>query len=412
MDFYGIITIILPLAVLFAYLNQRFIKMQTTIAIMVASLIISMVILLGTRFGFEAQTEQIAEVLSGIDFHRILMDGMLSFLLFAGALSVDFGSLRKQKWEITTLALFGTVVSTFSIAGLCYILFSFTHIPIPFIHCLLFGALISPTDPIAVLALCKEVKAPKKLTAMIAGESLFNDGVGIVIFLTIYQIAFSDATVTVQSVTLLFLQETVGGILYGIALGFFGFWLLNSVEDHKIEILITIAMVTGGYGLAQHLGLSGPLAMVTAGIITGHYGRRYALEKSTIEYLDNFWEVVDEILNAILFLLIGLWLIVIPMNFWSILSGFLAIPLVLAVRFMVVALPMILFKRKNKYPPHTIKILAWGGLRGGLAVALALTLPDGALREFVLTMTYAVVVFAVIVQGMTIKPLVELSKKS
>jgi len=410
MDFYQILSILLPIAVFFTYLNCRFFRLQTTIAVMVASLMISLVLIISGKLGLYGPTQKIAESLSSLDFQKILLDGMLSFLLFAGALTVDLNTLKQQKWEIAVLATLSTLASSFLIAGIMYYILNFISISMPFLYCLMFGALISPTDPIAVLALCKEVNAPRRLTGCIAGESLFNDGVGIVLFLTIFQITFSGQEIGAQQILIMFGQQTLGGIAFGILLGLVGFWLIKSIDDHVVEVLITIAMVTGGYSLAHTLGLSGPLAMVVAGIFIGNHGRNFSMTKAARQNLDIFWELVDEILNAILFLLIGLELLIVPLNRWSILAGAIAIPVVLAVRFLTVAAPMSIFKKFRKYPPHTIKVLAWGGLRGGLAVALALMLPNESLREFILSMTYAVVVFAVVVQGVTIKPLVEKSK--
>lgn len=410
-DIYTLMSLILTSAVIVAYLNHRYIQLQPTIAIMLSSLLLSLCIIILGKLGYSEFQQQIAFMLAKMDFNHLLMNGMLSFLLFAGALNVNINDLRNCKWEIFTLATIGTIASTLLVGILCYYLLNALHIQISFIYCLLFGALISPTDPIAVLAMCKEVKAPRKLEINIAGESLFNDGVGIVLFLTIYQIAFTTQTVTWENISFLFLQEAVGGILYGLGLGLVGYWLIKSIDDHKIEILLTLALATGGYALAQSIHVSGPLAMVVAGILIGNHGRRFSMSIKTRENLDNFWELVDEVLNALLFFLIGFELLIIKISPQELIACGIAIPLVLFVRFITVASPLSLFKLKQTYTPHFIKILTWGGLRGGLAVALALALPPSNYRNLILAMTYAVVIFSIAVQGTTIKPLIHLSKQ-
>lgn len=408
---YTLASIILTLAVIIAYLNHRFIKMQMTIAIMTSSLVLSLVVIIVGRLTTSHIETELASMLTKIDFHQLLMNGMLSFLLFAGALHVDINHLKKEKWEIGTLASLSTIASAFLVGTAAYYLLQFLHIPLRYIDCLLFGALISPTDPIAVLATFKEIDAPKRLDVTVAGESLFNDGVGIVIFLSLYQIAYVTTDLTWTSVSVLFLREAIGGILYGMLLGLTTYWLIKPIDDHKVEILLTLGVVTGGYTFAQWLDISGPLAMVVAGIFLGNRGRNFSMSKKSRDSLDTFWELVDEILNAVLFLLIGFELLVIDVKHNDLWAAILAVPLVLLVRLITVSAPMSVFKRWKTYHPYTISILVWGGLRGGLAVALALSLPPGRPRDIILAMTYAVVMFAVIVQGLTIKPLVERSKQ-
>jgi len=411
-DIYTLLSFILTSAVGVAYINHRYIHLQPTIAIMLSSLLLSLGLIIAGQFGYYTHLQQqVAALLAKMDFYHLLMNGMLSFLLFAGALNVNLNDLKERRWEIFTLATFSTLASTLLIGFLAYYLLNALHIPINFIYCLLFGALISPTDPIAVLAMCKEVKAPRKLEVSIAGESLFNDGVGIVLFLTLYQIAFTQTTTTWEGISMLFLQEACGGILYGFGLGLVGYWLIKSIDDHKLEILITLSLATGGYALAQSIGVSGPLAMVIAGILIGNQGKQFSMSAKTQANLDNFWELVDEILNALLFFLIGFELLVIKITSQELVAASLAIPLVLLVRFLTVAAPLSLFKLKQPYAPHSIKILTWGGLRGGLAVALALALPPSAYRNLILAMTYGVVIFSIAIQGTTIKPLIRLSKR-
>lgn len=410
MDIYSILTIIVSLAALLGYINSRYIHMPTTIAIMSGSLLFSLLLIVIGQFGFHGLETKIAAHLSRIDFHALLIQGMLSYLLFAGALTIDINSLRERKWEIAVLASFSTIASTVMIGGIVFYFMRVLHIELPFIYCLLFGALISPTDPIAVLAIFKEVKASKQLNVTVSGESLFNDGVAIVLFLTIYEVAFHAQTPTFHSIMSLFLQQAIGGIAYGICLGLLGYQLIKNLDDYKVEILITLGMVTGGYTLAGFLGVSGPLAMVVSGIFIGNKGRQFAMSRAIRHNLENFWELIDEILNAVLFLMMGLELLVIEHDFHHIFISLAAIVIVLAVRFITVAIPMSLFKLKRNYAPYFIGILVWGGLRGGLAVALALALPSSPYRSLIMTMTYAIVVFSVIIQGLTVKPLVQMSQ--
>jgi len=413
MTLYDIFTIIITITVAIAYINHRFIKMQPTIAMMFAALLISLaVIILSSFFGLRGFETQIQGLLARLDFHSLLLNGMLSFLLFAGSLTVDLNDFLSQKWEIATLASVGTIVSTILIALLMYYFLIVVSLPLPFIYCLFFGALISPTDPIAVLAMCKEVNAPRKLSVSIAGESLFNDGVGIVIFVSLYQLAFGGHPITFSSLILLFSREAIGGMAYGILLGLFCYWLMKPINDYKIQVLITLAITTGGYLLARSIDVSGPLAMVVAGIFLGNTGKRFKMSKKMSEHLFTFWELIDEIMNALLFLLIGFELLLIPFDHQHIVAGLVAIPVVLLVRFLVVGVPISVFKIWRNYSPHVIKIMSWGGLRGGLAVALALSLPKSSERGLIVAMTYAVVLFSLLIQGTTIKALVRKSKAS
>ena len=410
MNIYYAFSILMTLAIIIAYLNYHLIKMQTTSAILVGSLILSLVLLILHKLGishFEIQLEQFT---ARLHFHDLLINGMLSFLLFAGALTIDWPdwpAFKKQRWEILIMASLGTILSTLLVALLSYFILQWLHLPLPFKYCILFGALISPTDPIATLATIKNMHAPKKLEVIIAGESLFNDGVGIVIFITAYAFAFGNIQPTIHSVTILFAQQTLGGLAYGWLLGWFAHYLIRRVSDHKLHILITIAIVTGGYTLAQLIKISGPLAMVVAGMFVGNACRTNETNEMSYTILENFWEIIDEILNVLLFLLIGFEILIIYHDIHQWLICLIGIPLVLLVRCITIALPMTFFKHINQYPPQTIKILIWGGLRGGLAVALALSLPQNHYRDLILSMTYAVVLFAVLIQSTTIKYLVK-----
>lgn len=411
MNPYTLCALVLSLTAFIGYINHKTTKVQPTIAIMAGSLIISFFLLLIQHAGLTDLTKHTKDLLIQTNFHRLLMHGMLSFLLFAGSLTIDFQHLKKQRWEIFSLATLSTIASTFFIGLISYELLPLIGIQLPFLFCLLFGALISPTDPIAVLATFKEINAPKPLETCVAGESLFNDGVGIVVFLTIYQLTFSHVPITFTAVSTLFLKQAVGGVFYGVILGFITNKLLRTCSDHKTAVLITLALVTGGYDLALSFGISGPLAMVVAGIFVGNSGAGH--EKSShSETLHLFWETIDEVLNAILFLLIGFELLAINASFSELWATVAVIPMVLIVRLVTVTIPMKFFQRKRTSEPYTISILTWGGLRGGLAVALALSLPPSKYRDIIITFTYGVVAFAVIIQGLTIKPLARLAREA
>lgn len=409
--FYSAMSIIISLAALIGYLNNRFFRMPTTVAINMGSLIITLFLLLLVKFGWHSLPNHARHLLELIDFHDLLIEGMLSFLLFAGALNIKISFLRQCKWEIGVLALLGTVLSTIIVGFSVYYLFDFLNHPIPLIYALLFGALISPTDPIAVLAIFKELNAPKKLEVTVAGESLFNDGVGIVIFLTLFQFLMTGQAADSSHIGYLFLRMAMGGIGFGAVLGFLGCYLLKPITDQKVAILITVAIASGGYAFSEWIAVSGPLAMVVAGLIIGNKHKLLPSAPFIRGSINEFWEMVDEILNAILFFLIGFELLTLDIHwkqFW--LAG-LAIPLVLITRLFVVWGCITPFRlRKRTYDKYFVPVLTWGGLRGGLAIALALALPNNAHQDLVITMTYAVVIFSILIQGLTIKPLVKACK--
>ncbi len=346
---------------------------------------------------------KITDYISKIDFHTALMRIMLSFLLFAGAIHIDINMLKKESVSIITFSTIGVLLSTFIVAGLVYVVAGWFNLSINFIYCLLFGALISPTDPIAVLGILKQAKIPSSLEMKISGESLFNDGVAIVVFLTISQIINTGIeNVTFLHTAWLFIKEAGGGILYGFVLGYAGFWVLRSIDNYIVELLITLAIVMGGYLLAFHLHISGALAMVVAGIITGNKSREEGMSDVTRDYIDKFWAMMDEVLNAILFLLIGFEMLIISFNqtlFWL---GCITIIIVLLARFISVAIPISVLKLGKTFERNVIPILTWGGLRGGISVALALSLPKSSYNETFVAVTYIVVLFSIIVQGLTI----------
>lgn len=411
MTLYANISTIITLAVLISYVNYRFIKMQPTIAIMATSLIVSLILLVLDRLGFHSIHREVTQFIANLHFRDILMNFMLGLLLFAGSLTIDISQLKKQKWDIAVLATLTVIASTFIVAILIFYLTHFLHLDLEFIYCLLFGALISPTDPIAVLSIFKQSKAPKKLSLAIAGESLFNDGIGVVLFVSILHFAFGTTqTPSAENITLLFLHKSLGGLGFGLLLSLLAHILMKPINNHKIEILLTIALVTGGYAMAQAIGVSGPLAMVTVGIFIASSKREMGISKNSLEHIESFWELIDDLLNAILFLLIGFEILLIPFSPWLLIASVFAIPLILVARYLTVVIPMSILKTWRHYPPYSVRIMTWGGLRGGLAVALALAIPTSSARDIILPMTYVVVLFSILAQGTTIKFLVNRCK--
>ena len=407
MNVLNTLSLLITLAALFSYLNYRYIKLPTTIGIMLIALIMSAILIISGKLGLESLFIHAETILRGIDFHQTLMNGMLSFLLFAGALHVNLNDLAKQKWLVLSLATFGVVISTCLVGGLSWLVFSAFGLDIPYIYCLLFGALISPTDPIAVMGILKKAGASKSLEIKIAGESLFNDGIGVVIFVVLLGIAVGGAEPTLSSVSLFFLQEAIGGIVFGLAIGYGAFVMLRTVDNYQIEIMLTLALVMGGYALAHAIHVSGPIAMVVAGLLIGNQGREHAMSTATQTRLDDFWELVDEILNAVLFVIIGMEVLVLSFKVEYIMVALAIIPLVLGVRFISVSLPVKLLSRLRTFSPRVVEIMTWGGLRGGISIALALSLPLGPEREVILTITYLVVAFSILVQGLTINQVVK-----
>jgi len=402
MDLFTVITILVVFSAIFGYVNVRFFKMPNTIGLMFITILFTL-ILFGLSYFDSTLLEKEKQFISSIDFKTVLMDVMLSFLLFAGALHTNFQQLKVQRKPILTFATFGTISSTFIIGIFIYYLLQIIDLNVDFIYCLLFGALISPTDPIAVLGILKKVGAPKILETKIVGESLFNDGVGVVIFITIYQIAKVGGDVSLGHVAELFLVEVAGGIGLGLILGWVTYRLLKSIDNYEIEVIITIALVMGGTVIAQRLHLSAPLAMVTAGLIVGNDTVREAtMSGETEQYVDKFWELVDVLLNTILFVLIGMEILILTFDKKYILAGALSIPLLLMARYLSLMIPIKIFAKKLDFVPNTNLIMTWGGLRGGISIALALSLTQEMHRDLFLVITYIVVVFSIIVQGLTV----------
>jgi len=406
MELIDIIAILITLAALFSYLNHRFIGLPSVIGVMLISLVMSLALIALGHLGVGISAATVGGWMEHIDFSEALLHGMLGFLLFAGALHVNINDLAEKKWEIGTFATLGVVLSTAIVGTALYSIFQALGSPVSFIYCLLFGALISPTDPIAVIGILRKAGVPKSLETKIAGESLFNDGIGVVVFMVLLGFATGGAEITAGKVALIFVEEAVGGVLFGLLLGFAGYHLLKSVDNYSVEILVTLALVMGGYSAAEAVHTSAPLAIVVAGLLIGNYGRQFAMSERTREHLDTFWELVDEILNAVLFVLIGLEVLIVTVSDRSLFGGVIAIPLVLAARFVSVGIPISILKLFRAFTPGAVKVLTWGGLRGGISVALALSLPKGPERDLILTMTYAVVVFSILVQGLTLKKVI------
>lgn len=407
MTILNIAAILITVSALFSFVNHRFIKLPTAIGLMLISLVVSLLLLAAGKLGWGQLESQARLFLDSIDFNETLMQGMLSFLLFAGALHINLDDLAKQKWVISSLATVGILTSTFLVGGITYYLLGFFGLHLDFIYCLLFGSLISPTDPIAVLGILKSANAPKTLETKIAGESLFNDGMAVVVFIVLLGIATGGHEVSAGHIALLFLEEAVGGVVFGFALGWLTYKMLKQVDNYQVEILLTLALVMGGYALAAAIHTSGPIAVVVAGLLIGNQGRMLAMSEHSREHLDTFWELIDEILNAVLFVLIGLEVLVLPFTQDVLLASLALIPLVLVARFISVGLPINLLRMRRDFSPGTIKILTWGGLRGGISVALALSLPPSDARDIILAITYTIVVFSIVVQGLTIGKLVK-----
>ncbi len=419
MNAWYLICFLSALAVFIAFTNQYVLKMQTTIAITTGSVVISLLLILAVKMLGDQTALFITQVVAGIDFNQLLLKGMLGFLLFAGALEIDLTALRKQRWEITILVLFSTLVSTLIVGYLSFYIFGLLGFPVPLIYCLLFGALISPTDPIAVLAIIKQMSAPQGISIQVEGESLFNDGVGLVIFTTIFSVAFYGTEAHFVDVAELFLVDAIGGIVFGLAIAVVGHFVIINCKDINIRLLVTLTIPSAGFALANIWEISGALAMVTSGILLGNITRQKAIKRrgpDGTRYVKDFWHATDSFLNALLFLIIGMLIVTMPFSWEVIGLGLIMIPVVLLARFISVGSPYLVFKRFRHYDKHSVKILTWGGLRGGLALAMAAAIPSEEimiegfdLHDLIVIITYVVVIFSIIVQGLTISPLIQRS---
>jgi len=407
MSLLTITSILITVSALFAYVNYRTLKLPTTIGIMVCSMVFSLVLVFLGNIGFGDAERIASDIIKQVEFDDTLLNGMLGFLLFAGAMHIDLNHLLERKWTIGLLASVGVVTSMFLVAGASFYLFKLFGFDIPFIYCLLFGSLISPTDPIAVMGILKTAGASKSLEIKIAGESLFNDGVAIVVFLAIFGMAVHGQEFDPQHLSILFIQEAFGGALFGFICGWVVLQMLKRVDNYQVEILLTLALVSGGATAAAGLHLSAPIAVVVAGLMIGNHGRRDAMSNKTVQHLDTFWELIDEILNAILFLLIGLEVMVLTLDLKMWVAGTIMALLVLLSRMISVGIPVNVLRKMNReFHPHAVKLLTWGGLRGGISVALALSIPAGAERDVIVAVTYVIVVLSILVQGLTIGKLV------
>ena len=407
-DVFAAIAIILSFSALASYINHRYLNLPQTIALMAISLALSLIaVILGTIGVIEQ--EWIKEFVESLHFDEVLLHALLAYLLFAGALHIDLQALRGVLLQTATLATF-SVVASGTIAGtLFWLVANFLGFDVKLIHGFLFGALIAPTDPVAVLGILKRVGAPKALETTMAGESLFNDGLGVVIFLTIAEVAFTGKDPSISDVGAFLVLEAAGGAILGIALGWIAYLLMKNIDDYSVEVLLSLAIVSGGYALATALHMSGPIVVVVAGIIIGNKARSTAMSETTRRYLDNFWEIVDDVLNAVLFALVGLEVIAIKMDWEYAILGLVAIPLVLIARLISVALPGATFHVVGLIPfnKNALTALTWGGLRGGISIALALSLPQSDERNILVTAAYIVVTFSVIVQGLTFGRLIK-----
>lgn len=409
MELYYTFSVLIVLASFFAYLNLRFLKLPGTIGIMIIAMLVSVGIrVLGDSY-FPHTTKEFFQLIKEFDFNEILMGAMLNFLLFAGALHVNMSDLKEQKVPIIIYSTVSVVLSALIVSILLYNIAPIFGINIPYIFCLVFGTLISPTDPIVVLGVLKQAKVPKRIETKIVGESLFNDGVAVVMFAVVLKMA-TDPTFDMSfgSIAWLFAKEGIGGLLLGAVLGFSASNVMKKIDDYKVSVLITLSIVMGGFLIAQSLHVSSPLAMVIAGLIIGNYGKKVAMSEETKDYLEKFWELIDEILNAILFLFIGFELLLLPDLNKQLLTGFVAIFIVLFSRIASIVLPWMFFDFfkffgiKSAYNKGSLMVLVWGGIRGGVSIALVLSMPDGEYKNLLLEVTYIVVLFSILVQGLTV----------
>ncbi|MDO1502332.1 sodium:proton antiporter [Winogradskyella maritima] len=408
MEYYTIASILVVLSAVFGYINVKFLKLPITIGLMIITLLFTALVVVIAQFDDTLLLREKAFI-SGIDFETVLLDIMLSFLLFAGALHTNFDQLKIQRWPILVFATFGVLISTFLVGGIMFYVLGWMGLDVPFIYCLLFGALISPTDPIAVLGILKKAGAPKKLETKIVGESLFNDGVGVVVFLTIYAIAKApNEAIVFSEIAQLFLQEVIGGIGLGLILGWITYRLMKSIDNYEVEVILTIGAVMGGTLIAHKFHLSAPLAMVTTGLFVGNDTvRESSMSEITELYVDKFWELIDVLLNTILFVMIGMEMLVLTYQENYLYAGLLAIPLILICRYLSLWLPIKFFAKRLEFVPKTTLIMTWGGLRGGISIALALSLTKDMHRELFLVITYLVVIVSIVGQGLTVGPIIK-----
>jgi CPA1 family monovalent cation:H+ antiporter len=403
MELYYSFSVLIVIASFFMYLNHRFLKLPATIGIMIIAMAVSVFMVLCGNALFPDTLKDFSQLIREFDFTEVLMGAMLNFLLFAGGIHVNINDLKEQKDPVMIYSTLGVIISTFVVGYAVYFILPLVGIELSLLYCLLFGALISPTDPIAVLGILKKANVSKSLETKIAGESLFNDGVAVVVFAILLSLAQGAAIdLSVKHITLLLFQEAGGGILLGVLLGYTASRAMRNIDDYKLSVLTTLSVVMGGYLIARYFHFSSPLTMVAAGLFMGNFNKKFTMTSVTKDYLNKFWELIDEIMNAILFLFIGFELLLIPdlANYW--LPGLIAIVVVLLARAISIWLPTKIIPFKNKFSNHTLKVLVWGGIRGGVSIALALSIANGEQKDIILSITYFVVVFSIIVQGLTI----------
>lgn len=407
MKLFILFSILITLASFFSYVNVKTFKLPSGISLMLMGTFVSF-ITIGIGIASPSFSESIRSELIIINFSDFVLGIILCFLLFAGSLHVRLDDLRKQAKVILSFSTAGTVISTFIVGYTLFYLLPVLGFETPLLYCLLFGALISPTDPIAVMGILKKANLQKSIETKITGESLFNDGIGVVVFITLINISvIGIENTSASSILLLFLQEAIGGIVVGLLIGYIGFKMMKTIDHFQTEILLSLAMVMGGYSLCHFLHVSGPLAMVIAGLTTGNIGKRVAMSDITRDYLEKFWEVTDEVLNAILFLLIGLEIVVVNFQFQYLITGIIMSILLIIIRYISLWIPVKLFFLKKNIETNALKIMTWGGLRGGISIALALSLPTNEYKNTLVSITFIVVLFSILVQGFTIEKVIK-----
>lgn len=402
MELYYTFSILIVLTAAFSYLNLRFLKLPSTIGVMLIAILVSVAMVIWGK-PYQYLVSSFSGIIASIDFTEVMMGAMLNFLLFAGAIHISMHDLRQQRIPIIIFSTLGVIISTVMVGVFMYSVFLLFNLSVPLIQCFMFGALISPTDPIAVLSILKKAGIRKSLEIKIAGESLFNDGVAVMLFSLLFQLAQgSEVDITFKNISGLFVQETGGGLMLGLVLGYIGSRAIRKIYSYNVTVMITLAIVMGGYLIARYLHISSPLTMVAAGLVIGNYGKVTAMTPIDKDYLEKFWELIDEILNAMLFLIIGFELLLIPdlEQYWK--MGLIGIGVVLLSRFLSIWLPIRMIPNIGKFDKKTITILVWGGLRGGVSVALALTLGENLNQQLFMSITYYIVVFSILVQGLTV----------
>jgi CPA1 family monovalent cation:H+ antiporter len=405
MPIFTIVSALIAVVALSGYANSKLVRLPDTVGITAVALIISIITVVVGEFvpavaGFGQRA------IRGVDFPDLVFHGLLGLLLFAGGLHCDVAGLARARWVVFVLATVGVALSTALVGYAFYFASNFLGVHLPLIDSLLFGALISPTDPIAALGLLSKARVPQSLLAQITGEALFNDGTGVVVFVVLLDVAQGATRPQASAVAVLFAQQVLGGVGFGLGVGWLGVLLLRTVDSYAVETLITLAMATAGYAAAQALRVSAPIATVVMGLIVGSYGRAHAMSELTRDRLFMFWQLADDLLNLVLFGLVGLELTALALSLQEfILPALVAVPIVLLARYVSVGVPMAVLSRFQRFEPHIVKLMTWAGLRGALSVALALSLPGGEARELIVTATYVVAIFSILVQATTVEPL-------